>query len=580
MPEGFSYQLAVQDFRRARRRASLEQIMAFLKGTSADLLSYEEVRHILKVTGSVHKGLQEIPLDAIVGSVGRYADFTRKFLPKQDTDETRWARIGHQARGLGALPPIEVYQINDVYFVLDGNHRVSVAREMGAPTIEAYVTEVKTKVPISKDIQPDDLILKAGYADFLEKTHIDEILPNVDFSVTAPGKYRVLREYIDAHHQVLKKKRHDKVSYKEAVLDWYRKIYLPIEHIVRQRGMLRDFPDRTITDLYLWIMEHREDLQAELGWEVSPASAATDLVHRSSTRVKRVYQRIRDNIRELLTIPEFEAGPEPGQWRREHVIPRREDRLFTSILVPLNGKEGGWYALEQAIEVARHEESQLYGLHIIPVPEQLPQWRVRQLKDEFAARCERAGIIGELAFVHGKISSEIIRRARWTDLVVMNVDYPIPKGLHPLSRFQSSLRTILLRCPRPILTVSRISTGFSSALLAYDGSPKANEALFVSAYLAGAWDIVLVVVTVTEVSGLGNDLLAYAKEYLNERQVKATFLNETGSVRKALVRTAQQYDCDLLIMGGYGRDPLLELFFGSTTNHILRTKKFPVLICR
>ena len=73
--------------------------------------------------------------------------------------------------------------------------------------------------------------------------------------------------------------------------------------------------------------------------------------------------------------------------------------------------------------------------------------------------------------------------------------------------------------------------------------------------------------------GRGNELLAYAKEYLNERQVNATFLHETGSVRKAIVRTARQYQCDLIIMGGYGRDPLLELFFGSTTNHILRTKK-------
>lgn len=580
MPEGFHYQLAVEDFRRARRRASLEQIMALLKGKSADLLPYEEVRQTLKVTGMARRGLQEIPLDAIVGSVGRYADFTRKFLPKQDADQTRWTRIGHEARGLGALPPIEVYQINDAYFVLDGNHRVSVAREMGAPTIEAYVTEVKTKVPIDKDIQPDDLILKAGYADFLEKTHIDEMLPNVDFSVTVPGKYCVLRKYIDAHRQVLTKKRKHDISYKEAVLDWYKKIYLPIEHIIRQRGMLRDFPDRTITDLYLWIMEHREELRQEFGLDVSPASAANDLIHRSSTRIKRVCQRIGDRIHELLTIPEFEPGPEPGQWRREEVIPRREDRLFTSILVPINGKEGGWYALEQAIEVARHEESQLYGLYLVSLPNQQTERNVDQLKKEFGTRCEQAGIHGKLAIVHGKISSEIIRRARWIDLVVMNVDYPVPRGFHPLARFQSSLRTTLLRCPRPILTVSRMSTSFSSALLAYNGSPKANEALFVSAYLAGAFNIRLVVVTVTQAGGSGQNLLNYAKEYLRERQVNATFLNETGSVRKAIVRTARQYDCDLIIMGGYGHDPLLELFFGSTTNHILQTKEFPILICR
>ena len=299
------------------------------------------------------------------------------------------------------------------------------------------------------------------------------------------------------------KKRNYNVPYKEAVLDWYRKIYLPIVYIIRQRGMLRDFPDRTMTDLYLWIMEYREELKQELGWEVSPASAATDLVHRSSMRIKRVYQRIHDQLHELLTIPEFEPGPEPGQWRREEVNPRREDRLFTSILAPINGKEGGWYALDQAIEVARHEESQLYGLHVISSPSKQAERNADQLKEDFAKRCERFGIQGKLAIVHGKISSEIIRRARWTDLVVMNIDYPVPRGFHPFARFRSSLRTIFLRCPRPILTVSRMSTGFTTALLAYNGSPKANEALFVSAYLAGALNIALIVVTVTEGRGTG-----------------------------------------------------------------------------
>jgi nucleotide-binding universal stress UspA family protein len=125
-----------------------------------------------------------------------------------------------------------------------------------------------------------------------------------------------------------------------------------------------------------------------------------------------------------------------------------------------------------------------------------------------------------------------------------------------------------------------MATQINSALLAYDGSPKANEALLVSAYIAGHLNIPLVVVTVTEVERIGKDLLSFAKEYLNENNVKATFVNETGLVRHAIIKTAREYNCDLIIMGGYGRSPMMEMLFGSTIDQILRTRKFPILICR
>jgi hypothetical protein len=194
-----SFVAAVHDFHRARRKAALENIMARLTGRSADLLSYEEVRQKLRARGITAQELKEIPLDGIVGSVGRYADFTRNFLPRQDSDEGRWARVKVKVTDMGGLPPIKVYQIGEVYFVLDGNHRVSVARQVGATYIEAYVTEVRTKVPLSPNTQPDDLILKAEYADFLEHTRLDELRPEADLSVTAPGQYQALEEHIEVH---------------------------------------------------------------------------------------------------------------------------------------------------------------------------------------------------------------------------------------------------------------------------------------------------------------------------------------------------------------------------------------------
>src|SRR5512144_3086079 len=159
----YQYRAAVLDFQSARRRASIQDILARLRGKSAQLLSYEEVAEKLKLRVRAERGTKNIPLDSIVGSVGRYTDFTRTFLPLRNEDRDRWARVKAAAEGDMGLPPIEVYQVGEVYFVIDGNHRVSIARQMGSKTIEARVIEVRTNIPLTPDVQADDLIIKAEY---------------------------------------------------------------------------------------------------------------------------------------------------------------------------------------------------------------------------------------------------------------------------------------------------------------------------------------------------------------------------------------------------------------------------------
>ena len=260
------YYSVLQDFRRTRRRADLEQIITFLKGKSASLLPYEDVRRKLTITGSERRELQEVSLDAIVGSVSRYHDFTRGFLPKHEREKERWATIETLVNGAeGGLPPIELYQIGNVYFVYDGNHRVSVARQVGATLIEAYVYEIQTNVTISPDIQPDDMILKEEYSKFLARTHLNDLRRvSDDFQATVPGKYHILEEQIELHRYIMGVEQQRTISYKEAVTHWYDTIYLAIVQLIEELGILRDFPDRTATDLYLWISEHRS-LVRQLG---------------------------------------------------------------------------------------------------------------------------------------------------------------------------------------------------------------------------------------------------------------------------------------------------------------------------
>ena len=190
---------AVSDFRRARGQAALQELLARVRGTSTELLSYEEVRQKLRAGGVASRGLREIPIDAIVGSVGRYHDFTRDFLPLHDSDQDRWAGVSLASSTGTGLPPIDVYQMGDAYFVIDGHHRISIARQNGAEVMEAYVTEIRSNVPITPDIEPGELIIKAEYAAFLDQTGLGELHDEVDLSVTRAGRYKTLLEYISVH---------------------------------------------------------------------------------------------------------------------------------------------------------------------------------------------------------------------------------------------------------------------------------------------------------------------------------------------------------------------------------------------
>jgi hypothetical protein len=295
-----SWILAVKDFRRARSLASREKIVALLGGRPAELICYEDVPKGLRDVHITSRGLRDIPIDAIVGSVGRCTDFTRSFMPLRDDSEARWARVGQAWQDLAGLPPIEVYQIGDVYFVVDGNHRVSVARQLGKSHIEAHVAEFETKVPLSPGDSPDDLIVKAEYAEFLAHTRLDELRPGVDLTMSVPGHYRELEEQIAACCTPAEAEEGLESSYEGAVARWYDEVYLPVIHVIRKRDMLHDFSGRTETDLYVWILKHRAELGQELDQEIGPEATLTDLADRLTLKRRRPFSRAVDAVMAVL----------------------------------------------------------------------------------------------------------------------------------------------------------------------------------------------------------------------------------------------------------------------------------------
>ena len=578
-----NYRAALNDFERARRQAALQQTLARLRGESSALLTYDEVRKQLKVMGISERGIREIPLDAIVGSVGRSGDYTRNFMPIQDSDEARWASVKTAFLGQAGVPPIEVYQIGDAYFVKDGNHRVSVARQLEIPTIEAYVTEVRTRVPLSADDNPEEIILKARYANFLEQTNIDQIRPEADLQMTWTGYYFLLLEEIEVHRYYMGVNQEREISYVDAAADWYDEVYLPVIGLLYERGLFHQFPLRTEADIYALLADYRRELGEQLGWEMDAETAVTRLTENKGEQSESMITRVVDAV-----VPdELAPGPKPGIWREERLEPIVPTSIFKDLLVALGGEEAHWQALEHALTIAKRSKGRLLGLYVAAYQETLtPEEQLAQgglidaIKNEFDRRCDEANVRHEFAVDWGSPAEAVLRRSVWADLVVFSMTHPPDDKA--VARFRSGLTPLLQSCSRPLLTVPITANSvMDRMLLAYDGSPKSEEALFIATYRAVKYGFPLVVLIAT------NDRVALdtgdkARAYLEKHGVQdfKIIMKMSDNAGDLILETAEKYDSNILIMGGFGRRPLMRIVLGSLVDRMLREFPHPVLISR
>ena len=544
---------AVEDFYRARRRAQLNRFLAQLSGGGEELLSYDEVRTRLRATESAERRLEDVPLDRIVGSVGRYKDFTREFLPRHNVARERWVGVKLAMTGMEGVPPIEVYRLGDAYFVRDGNHRVSVARQLGAKYIQAYVTPVRTRVAYSSDDDPETLILKSEHVDFLERTGLDQARPGTDLRVSEAGAYATLLEHISVHRYFMGIDEDREVAWREAVVHWYDVIYAPIVDSIRTSGILRDFPGRTEADLYLWLAEHRARLREELGWEL-PGQQVVSGVAGSQFAGDEERGAL---LRSLVDQPEA----------------RTEGHLADDLLVAFDLGQPGMTALEQALILAQREDARVYGLRVLePGASEAERQRTRET---FEARCREAGVSGQLAFAEGDPVARIVDRARWADLVICNVAYP--ERLDQPATLAKNVRPLLRRSPRPLLALPGVTSRLERPLLAYDGGVRAQSALFVAVYMALRWDLQLVVVSVNDPGGRASPLRE-ARAMFERYGVTADYVAEEGTVETALLRAADERDADVILMGSHTWKRWVEQVFGGLLEEMLQKAGRPILI--
>lgn len=578
---GLNYHEALEDFLAARAKGALESILSRLSGTPVGLMQYEEVRRRFSGVESADRKLKEIPLDAIIGSLSRTKDYTRNLLPLNSEDKERWARVKTMMDDLSGLPPIEVYQVGEAYFIIDGHHRASVARESGARHIEAYVREVKTRVPLTPEDDFEDVILKSEFDHFLSKTGLDKSRSQVDLRSTIPDDHRRLLDQIARHQQTLSAREKRDVPFDQAASDWVDQVYLPVVELLRARNVMQFFSDRTETDVYVWIMEYLWRSEQELGWKLTPRDAIQNFTFNYSRDIGHRLSRLQKKLIYAFAPAPLEPSLPPGFWRQFRKKTRGDEKgLFDSVLVALPGTDLGWSALEAALFVAKNEQAVVSGLTVLPEKADVDAPAIQAIRSRFLLCCERAGIEGRMAVETGQVRRVVYERSFWVDLVVAPMSYPPPYAL--LKRLNSGLRALIRRCAAPLLLVPPgAAPTIRNALLAYGGGRLADEALSMAAYLCLRFKMELTVITIGETDEATAALRRRAQTYLESMTIRiVTYLQDHQNPARAILNACQSTQCDLVLMGGYEGGLLKELFKGSTVDRVLQDTRCMVMICR
>jgi hypothetical protein len=236
-----------------------------LRGQDGDVgvvLPFEEVVAALGRVGERQLGLEVIPLDSIVGSVGRTRDYDREFRPTSGRVRNRWERIAVAQHRGEAIPPISVYRVGELHFVRDGHHRVSVARALGRDDIDAYVTEVTTRVGATRSLRLSDLPLKSHERLFDERVPLppDE---RARISLSDPWEYAVLAEGVEAWGFRLMQRHHEFLDRQAVAHEWFNQEYAPVVEMLRDAGLLET---GTETDAYLRLAGERYRLMRTHEW--------------------------------------------------------------------------------------------------------------------------------------------------------------------------------------------------------------------------------------------------------------------------------------------------------------------------
>ena len=294
------FNLANDDFEKAKRRGQMQALLSGLRWKNTNLLSLYDVTRLIKPKGETYRGMQTIHVKNIIGSEGRYHDFSLAFYPKKEMLRARWRSIDELNREDVILPPISVYKVGDNYFVRDGNHRVSVAKMMGIDYIDAEVVELDSEIKLKpgmtlKELQAEVCAYERNR--FISQYKADTFLPMDRITSNSPGFYAELVNHIQVHKYFINQGVEGEISFADAARSWYQHVYEPIVEEIRKEHILSKFPGKTEGDLYMWIVRHWDEMKRQEGQNVTIAEAASDYKKRFS---KGWFWRLRERVKVLV----------------------------------------------------------------------------------------------------------------------------------------------------------------------------------------------------------------------------------------------------------------------------------------
>ena len=194
----------------------------------------------------IDRGICSVPLEQIVGSVGRYHDFDSQFKLKEHVPPDRLISVKQAMREGKSLPPVKLYKIKDEYYVLDGNHRIAAAKAFGRSDILAKIVEF---IPSSNTLEN---IIYREKSEFVEQTGLTHPL-----AISEVGQFPYLLEQVETHRAHLAGGERPGATLRQAAEDWYHTIYQPMTRIIENGNLLASFPGRTLDDLYAYISFHQ-----------------------------------------------------------------------------------------------------------------------------------------------------------------------------------------------------------------------------------------------------------------------------------------------------------------------------------
>ncbi|MBC6720285.1 transcriptional regulator [Treponema sp. Marseille-Q4130] len=289
-----------EDFNKAHSKALFNEIQHFLNPEEASLISFAEIKSILKPKDEIYVGLKTIPIDKIVGSEGRYKDFDNRFFPKSGFLRERWKHVDAAQYESIVLPPIKAYELGGLYFVRDGNHRVSVAKARGIEFIDAEIVSLQSEIKLKPAYTLKSMIKEIiSYEKrvFYTETNFGDITDFWSLDFTSTGQYDIIYNHILTHKAYIEKKQSSDMTMTDAIMSWFEDVYLPIIKAIDDRRVMRYFKQHTKSDLYVWIMRYWEELRKKFGEDVQLDEAV-----QSFTRSKRIgfTARIKNGIERIM----------------------------------------------------------------------------------------------------------------------------------------------------------------------------------------------------------------------------------------------------------------------------------------